>query len=134
MCYAYRYTSLDLILLIQGGLCSRGDESELQTNSCHGTNCYLVWDEFTKNAVCIDPGFAGRKIAIDIQKFGLKLKSIFITHSHADHVSGIDDMCAAIETVPVIYMSKLEMMYEDFPFKKQGGIVAINAIGKNIRW
>lgn len=36
-----------------------------------GTNCYLVWDEFTKNAVCIDPGFAGRKIAIDIQKFGL---------------------------------------------------------------
>ena len=74
-----------------------------------GTNCYLVWDEFTKNAVCIDPGFAGRKIAIDIQKFGLKLKSIFITHSHADHVSGIDDMCAAIETVPVIYMSKLEM-------------------------
>ena len=43
MCYAYRYTSLDLILLIQGGLCSRGDESELQTNSCHGTNCYLVW-------------------------------------------------------------------------------------------
>lgn len=33
----------------------------------------------------------------------------------------IDDMCAAIETVPVIYMSKLEMMYEDFPFKKQWG-------------
>lgn len=121
MCYAYRYTSLDLILLIQGGLCSRGDESELQTNSCHGTNCYLVWDEFTKNAVCIDPGFAGRKIAMDIQKFNVKLKSIFITHSHADHVSGIDDMCAAIETVPVIYMSKLEMMYEDFPFKKQWG-------------
>ena len=54
-----------------------------------GTNCYLVWDEFTKNAVCIDPGFAGRKIAIDIQKFGLKLKSIFITHSHAYQVSMI---------------------------------------------
>ena len=90
MCYAYRYTSLDLIFLIQGGLCSRGDESELQTNSCHGTNCYLVWDEFTKNAVCIDPGFAGRKIAMDIQKFGLKLKSIFITHSHADHVGNVE--------------------------------------------
>ena len=74
-----------------------------------GTNCYLVWDKFTKNAVCIDPGFAGRKIAIEIQKFSLKLKSIFITHSHADHISGVDDMCAAIETVPVIYMSKLEM-------------------------
>lgn len=25
------------------------------------------------------------------------------------YISGVDDMCAAIETVPVIYMSKLEM-------------------------
>lgn len=28
-----------------------------------GTNCYQFWDELTKIAVCIDPGFAGRKIA-----------------------------------------------------------------------
>ena len=51
--------------------------------------------------------------------------SVSYTHldvyKRQDHVSGIDDMCAAIETVPVIYMSKLEMMYEDFPFKKQWG-------------
>ena len=93
MCYAYRYTSLDLILLIQGGLCSRGDESELQTNSCHGTNCYLVWDEFTKNAVCIDPGFAGRKIAMDIQKFGLKLKSI-LSPIHMQIMYQVSMICA----------------------------------------
>lgn len=86
-----------------------------------GTNCYLFWDELTKNAVCIDPGFAGRKIAKKIQKLDLKLNSIFITHSHADHVSGVDDMCAEFEEIPVIYMSKAELMYEDFPFKKHWG-------------
>ena len=56
-----------------------------------GTNCYLFWDELTMNAVCIDPGFAGRKIAREIQLMGLKLYCIFLTHAHADHVSGIDD-------------------------------------------
>ena len=86
-----------------------------------GTNCYLFWDELTKNAVCIDPGFAERKIAKKIQKLDLKLNSIFITHSHADHVSGVDDMCAEFEEIPVIYMSKAELMYEDFPFKKKWG-------------
>lgn len=86
-----------------------------------GTNCYLFWDELTMNAVCIDPGFAGRKIAREIQLMGLKLYCIFLTHAHADHVSGIDDMCMALDEFPAIYMSKAELMYEDFPFKKQWG-------------
>lgn len=36
-----------------------------------GTNCYIFWDENSNNAVCIDPGFTGRKIAKEIQKLGL---------------------------------------------------------------
>ena len=73
------------------------------------------------NAVCIDPGFAGRKSAREIQQMGLKRYCIFLTHAHADHVSGIDDMCMALDEFPAIYMSKAELMYEDFPFKKQWG-------------
>ena len=86
-----------------------------------GTNCYLFWDEPTKNAVCIDPGFAGRKIAKEIQKLGLTLTSIFITHSHTDHVSGLDDMCAELKDNPVVYMSEAELIYEEFPFKGRWG-------------
>lgn len=86
-----------------------------------GTNCYLIWDEHTLNAVCIDPGYAGRKIAKEIKNLGLHLQYIFLTHSHADHVSGIDDMCNEFDENPVIYMSKAELLYEDFPFKKQWG-------------
>lgn len=86
-----------------------------------GTNCYLIWDEHTQNAVCIDPGFAGRKIAKEIKSLSLHLQYIFLTHSHADHVSGIDDMCDEFDEIPVVYMSKAELMYEDFPFKKYWG-------------
>lgn len=68
-----------------------------------GTNCYLFWDELTMN---IDPGFAGRKIAREIQLTGLKLYCIFLTHAHADHVSGIDDMCMALDEFPAIYNVK----------------------------
>ena len=82
-----------------------------------GTNCYIFWDENSNNAVCIDPGFTGRKIAKEIQKLGLTLTSIFITHSHTDHVSGLDDMCAELKVNPVVYLSRAELRYEEFPFK-----------------
>ena len=89
--------------------------------SVMGTNCYLIWDEYTQNAACIDPGFAGRKIAKEIKNFGLHLQYIFLTHSHADHVSGIDDLCTELECSPVIFMSQTEQEYGEFPFKKVWG-------------
>lgn len=64
-----------------------------------GTNCYLFWDEFTKNAACIDPGFAGRKIAKKIQKLDLQLNSIFITHSHAEYATLLSDRITGILSV-----------------------------------
>lgn len=64
---------------------------------------------------------------VEWSESGIEFYGLFHTHfygvsslSKGDEIY-IDDMCAAIETVPVIYMSKLEMMYEDFPFKKQWG-------------
>lgn len=89
--------------------------------SVMGTNCYLIWDEHTLNAVCIDPGYAGRKIAKEIKNLGLHLQHIFLTHSHADHVSGIDDLCTELEGSPVIFMSQTEQEYGEFPFKRFWG-------------
>ena len=74
----------------------RRDSVKFKQIPVMGTNCYIFWDENSNNAVCIDPGFTGRKIAKEIQKLGLTLTSIFITHSHTDHVSGLDDMCAEL--------------------------------------
>jgi len=58
-----------------------------------GTNCYVVWDEETREATVIDPAFSteaeGKKTVLQLIKTnGLDAKYIINTHGHADHTSG----------------------------------------------
>ncbi len=50
-------------------------------------NCYLVYDETTKECMVIDPGAEGQKIVTEIEKRDLKVKYIVNTHGHVDHIS-----------------------------------------------
>lgn len=49
-------------------------------------NCYLVYDEKSKEALVIDPGAEGSKIHKEIVKEGLKVKYLVNTHGHNDHI------------------------------------------------
>jgi hydroxyacylglutathione hydrolase len=49
-------------------------------------NAYLVWDEQTKNAVAFDTGADAQPMIDFIEKNGLNLSLIFITHTHPDHI------------------------------------------------
>ncbi|MBI3398751.1 MAG: MBL fold metallo-hydrolase, partial [Deltaproteobacteria bacterium] len=51
-------------------------------------NCYIVGDEKTKEAICIDPGGNVDEIMAEILKAKLCLKYIINTHGHFDHVGG----------------------------------------------
>jgi glyoxylase-like metal-dependent hydrolase (beta-lactamase superfamily II) len=50
------------------------------------TNCYLVYDEDTKDAMVVDPGFDGERILQAVRENGLNVKYIVNTHAHMDHV------------------------------------------------
>ena len=52
------------------------------------TNCYLLEDEETDEAVLIDPGDKSSKIEDYIREKKLKLKYIINTHGHFDHIGG----------------------------------------------
>ena len=56
------------------------------------TNCYIIVDEETKEAMVIDPGAEGRKIIEMLDILDAKLKYIFITHCHADHIGAIEEV------------------------------------------
>ena len=56
------------------------------------TNCYIIVDEKTKEAMVIDPGAEGDKIINMLDILDCKLKYIFITHCHADHIGAINDV------------------------------------------
>lgn len=51
-------------------------------------NCSIVGDEATHEAMVIDPGDDVGDVLSLLQKHGLKLKQIVITHAHIDHVGG----------------------------------------------
>ncbi len=49
------------------------------------TNCYLVWDQDTMDAMLIDPGGGKTKLLGTIKSKGVTLKAIVHTHGHWDH-------------------------------------------------
>jgi glyoxylase-like metal-dependent hydrolase (beta-lactamase superfamily II) len=52
-------------------------------------NCYLVWDEVTRDAALFDTGFDAKPILDCIAENQLLLRHVFITHSHYDHVEAL---------------------------------------------
>jgi glyoxylase-like metal-dependent hydrolase (beta-lactamase superfamily II) len=56
------------------------------------TNAYVVCDEKTKEAMVIDPGGEPERIAEVLDILEANLKYIFITHCHADHIGGINEL------------------------------------------
>jgi len=52
-------------------------------------NCYLVWDEVTRDAALFDTGLDAKPILDCIAAEQLQLKHVFITHSHWDHVEAL---------------------------------------------
>ncbi len=57
-------------------------------------NCSLVWDDESKQAAVIDPGGDTERILAAVQKLGLKLEQIWITHAHVDHAAATADLAA----------------------------------------
>lgn len=52
-------------------------------------NCYLVWDEVSREAALFDTGFDAQPIFDLIEQNQLQLRHLFITHTHHDHISAL---------------------------------------------
>ncbi|WP_319784085.1 MBL fold metallo-hydrolase [Oceanisphaera sp. IT1-181] len=64
-------------------------------------NCSLVWCSATNKAALIDPGGETPRLLAEIDKRGLTLESILLTHGHLDHVGATGELLA-VKSVPVI--------------------------------
>lgn len=52
-------------------------------------NCYIVYDETTRQAILIDPGDEAERIAAFIDKENLAPQFIVNTHGHWDHIGAV---------------------------------------------
>ena len=51
-------------------------------------NCSIIGDEQTKEAMVIDPGDGIDDVMTIVQRHGLTVKQIVISHAHIDHIGG----------------------------------------------
>jgi hydroxyacylglutathione hydrolase len=61
----------------------------------YASNCYIVGSEATKAGMIIDPGAEAKEIIRTVEKLGLKIKLIVLTHRHPDHVGAAAQVKAA---------------------------------------
>jgi len=59
---------------------------QLKSAWIESTNCYVIQDEETKEAMVIDPAGELDKITGMLDILEAKLKYIYLTHCHADHI------------------------------------------------
>lgn len=67
---------------------------ELKINTWIGdpTNCYIIFDENSKEIMVIDPAGDVEKIIEMIEILHGNLKYIYLTHCHGDHIGGVSEL------------------------------------------
>jgi glyoxylase-like metal-dependent hydrolase (beta-lactamase superfamily II) len=103
-------------------------------------NCYLVWDEVSRDAALFDTGFEAQPILDCIAAEQLSLKHIFITHSHYDHVVELPKLREAFpkshihsssknapvnqrnKTAEIIHLGGLRITYRETPGHAEDGV------------
>jgi phosphoribosyl 1,2-cyclic phosphodiesterase len=74
-------------------------------------NCYYLGND--DDAILVDAGISARQIVERMTRLGLslsRLRGVFISHEHADHVRGIDVFCRKY-SVPVFMTEKTYVSY-----------------------
>jgi len=56
------------------------------------TNCYIIADEEKNEAMVIDPAGDVDKIIEMLDILNAKLKYIYLTHCHGDHIGGVEEL------------------------------------------
>lgn len=77
-----------------------------------GTNCYLVWEQASKEAMLIDPAGRPERIAEILDGFEGSVKYILLTHGHADHVGGLRAAKASTQAPVLIHHLDAHMLAE----------------------
>ena len=67
-------------------------ELKIETWAGDPTNCYIVQDEKTKETMVIDPAGKVDEIVEMLDILQVKLKYIYLTHCHGDHIGGVKEL------------------------------------------
>jgi hydroxyacylglutathione hydrolase len=110
------------------------------TGDNFSVNCYLVWDEVTRDAALFDTGLDAKPVLDCIAAEQLALRHIFITHSHFDHVEALPKFREAFpkarvhsssknapvdqrnKVAEIVHLGGLRVMHRDTPGHADDGV------------
>lgn len=75
----------------------------------------IVGCEKTKQAICIDPGDEAERIVETLERHGLNLQAIALTHAHLDHVGGVAALKKLRPGARINLHKADEFIYEGLP-------------------
>lgn len=75
-------------------------------------NCSLVWCDATQEAALVDPGGNVDDLLAEVQKRGLALKAIWLTHAHIDHAGGAGELAERL-ALPIIGPHQADQFWID---------------------
>lgn len=75
-------------------------------------NCSIIWCDETMEGALVDPGGDPEKLLAQVEKLGIKLTKLLLTHGHLDHAGGAADIKAALD-LPIIGPHKEDKFWLD---------------------
>lgn len=74
------------------------------------TNCFIVSNEDTKDAVVVDPGDECERILEHLNRNELNVKAILLTHGHFDHIMAAQELASTTRVSIYAYESERELL------------------------
>ncbi|MBR5097325.1 MAG: MBL fold metallo-hydrolase, partial [Treponema sp.] len=83
------------------------------------SNCYVIVNEKSREALIIDPGQITTEIITHIETGGYKLAGVLISHNHGSHVAGLATLRKIYK--PQVYAADWEVAGNDTNVLKDDG-------------
>ncbi|MCQ2512239.1 MAG: MBL fold metallo-hydrolase [Lachnospiraceae bacterium] len=94
------------------------------------TNCYLVSNDETKEAIITDPGDNAAFIAQCVEEKGVTPVAVFLTHAHADHILALEEIREKYDIPVYVNEADEDMLRDGY---KNLGMVEIHLTEKDIK-
>jgi glyoxylase-like metal-dependent hydrolase (beta-lactamase superfamily II) len=93
----------------------------------YATNCYLVWIDGGTDAWIVDASFGPGRIIKDVEAQGLKPSKLLLTHTHVDHIAGVEEVLKALR--PAGAASPALMVHRDEEAWLNDPVLNLSAMG-----